>query len=61
MLVSQETLWTQGLQYARPPCPSLLKFAQVHVHCIGEAIQPPHPLRLSFSALNLSQHQGLFQ
>ena len=40
----------------------LLKFAQVHVHCIGDANQPPHPLMLSSpSALSLSQHQGLFQ
>ena len=40
----------------------LRKFAQVHVHCIGDAIQPSHPLMPSFpSALNLSQHQGLFQ
>ena len=40
----------------------LLKFAQVHVHCIGDAIQPSHPLTPSSpSALNLCQHQGLFQ
>ena len=40
----------------------LPEFAQVHVHCIGDAIQPSHPLTSSFpSALNLSQHQGLFQ
>ena len=40
----------------------LLKFAQVHVHYIGDAIQPSHPLMPSFPlALNLSQHQGLFQ
>ena len=40
----------------------LLEFAQVHVHCIGDAIQPSHPLTPSSpSALNLSQHQGLFQ
>ena len=40
----------------------LQKFAQVHVRCIGDAIQPSHPLIPSFpSALNLSQHQGLFQ
>ena len=33
----------------------LLKFAQVHVHCIGDAIQPSHPLTPSSpSALNLS-------
>ena len=40
----------------------LPKFAQVHVHCIGDAIQPSHPLTPSSpSALNLSRHQGLFQ
>ena len=40
----------------------LSEFAQVHVHCIGDAIQPSHPLMpASLSALNLSQHQGLFQ
>ena len=35
---------------------------QTHVHRIGDAIQPSHPL-LSPSppAFNLSQHQGLFQ
>ena len=39
----------------------LLKFAQVHVYCIGDAIQPSHPLMSSSpSVLNLSQHQGLF-
>ena len=38
----------------------LPKFAQVHVHCIGDAIQPSHLLIPSSpSALNLSQHQGL--
>ena len=40
----------------------LPKFAQVHVHCFSDAIQPSHPLTpSSSSALNLSQHQGLFQ
>ena len=38
----------------------LLKFAQVHVHWIGDAIQPPHPLSISFpSTLTISQDQGL--
>ena len=37
-------------------------FAQTHVHCVGDAIQPSHPLLSpSPSALNLSQHQGLCQ
>ena len=40
----------------------LPKFAQVHVHCIGDAIQPSHSLMPSSpSTLNLSKHQGLFQ
>ena len=39
----------------------LLEFAQVHVHCNGDAIQPSHPLMPSSTALNLSQHQGVFQ
>ena len=40
----------------------LPKFVQVHVHWIGDAIQPSHPLTLSSpSALSLSQHHGLFQ
>ena len=39
----------------------LPKFAQVHVHCISDAIQSSHPLMPSSpSALNLSQHQGTF-
>ena len=39
------------------------KFAQGHVHCISDTIQPSHPLMPSSpkTALNLSQHQGLFQ
>ena len=38
------------------------ELAQTHVHWVGDATQPSHPL-LSPSppALNLSQHQGLFQ
>ena len=38
------------------------EFAQTHIHWIGDAIQPSHPLSPpSPPALNLSQHQGLFQ
>ena len=40
----------------------LPEFAQTHVHWVGDAIQPSHPLLpLSPPALNLSQHRGLFQ
>ena len=39
----------------------LLEFAQVHVHCISDAVQPSHPLLPSSpSAISLSQHWGLF-
>ena len=45
-----------------PVLHSLPKFAQTHIHWVGDAIQPSHPLSLlSPPALNLSQHQGLFQ
>ena len=40
----------------------LLESTQLHVHCVGDAIQPSHPLSSpSPPALNLSQHQGLFK
>ena len=35
----------------------LLKFAQVHVHCISDAIQPSHLLMPSSPAFNLSQQE----
>ena len=40
----------------------LLELAQIHVHWVSDAIQPSHLLSPpSPPALNLSQHQGLFQ
>ena len=40
----------------------LLEFAQTHVHWVSNAIQPSRLLSPSSPlALNLSQHQGLFQ
>ena len=55
------TPWTAAHQASL----SIINFpelAQIHVHPVGDAIQPSHPL-LSPSppAFNLSQHQGLFQ
>ena len=39
----------------------LPQFAQIHVHCVGDAIQPSHPFwSPSPPALNLSQDQVLF-
>ena len=34
---------------------------QTHVHCVGDATQPSHPLLSPSPAFNLSQHQGLFK
>ena len=49
----------------RPGLPvyhQLLEFTQTHVHRVGDAIQPSHPLSSpSPPAFNLSQHQGLFK
>ena len=39
----------------------LLEFTQTHVHRVGDAIQPCHPLSPPSPALNLSQHHALFQ
>ena len=40
----------------------LPEFTQIHIHQVGDAIQPSHPLSTpSPLAPNLSQHQGLFQ
>ena len=40
----------------------LWEFAQTYVHWVSDAIQPSHPLSPpSLPAINLSQHQGIFQ
>ena len=40
----------------------LPEFTQTHVHWVGDAIQPSHPLSSPFPpAFSLSQYQGLFQ
>ena len=39
----------------------ILKSAQTHVHWVGDAIQPSHPLLPVSPALNISPNQGLFQ
>ena len=54
---------THGLQHAGFPVHHQLpELAQTHVHQVGDAIQPSHPLSThSPPAFNLSQHQGLFK
>ena len=40
----------------------LLELGHTHVHRVGDAIQPSHPLSSpSPPAFSLTQHQGLFQ
>ena len=52
------TPWMPGL----PVHHQLPEFTQTHVHWVGDAIQPSHPLwSPSLLTFNLSQHQGLFQ
>ena len=61
---SYPTLW-DPMNRSTPGHPVhhlLLKFTRSHVLWVGDAIQPSHPLSSpSPPALNLSQHQGLFQ
>ena len=53
------------MDYSMPGFPvhhQLLGFTQTHVHWVGGAIQPSHPLSSPFPpTFNLSQHQGLFK
>ena len=52
------TCTTPGL----PVYHQLPELTQTHVHWVGDAIQPSHPLPSpSPPAINLSQHQGLFR
>ena len=61
--IMSDSLWshephTPGL----PVHHQLPESTQTHGHWVGDAIQPSHPLSSpSPPALNLSQHQGLFQ
>ena len=43
--VVSDSLRPHELQQDRPPCPSPIpEFTQTHVHRVGDAIQPSHPL-----------------
>ena len=55
-----------SMDYSTPDLPvhyQLPEFTQTHVHQVGDAIQPSHPLSSSPSppAPNPPQHHGLFQ
>ena len=62
-LVMSDSLRPHGLQHAWLPfLHQLPEIAQTHIHRVGDAIQPSHPLSSpSPPAFSLSQHQGLFQ
>ena len=51
-----------GQQQDRPSCPSPTpRVYSTHLHWVGDAIEPSHPLLFPFPPdFNLSQHQGLF-
>ena len=57
--------WQPHVDCSTPGFPvhhQLPELAQTHVHQVGDAIQPSHPLSCPYlPAFNLSQHQGLFQ
>ena len=61
--VMSDSLRPLEQQHTRLPCHyQLPELAQTHVHWVGDAIQPSHPLSSpSPPAFNLSQHQGLFK
>ena len=61
--VMSKSLRPHGLQHTKSPCPSPTPgTCSTHVHRVSDAIQPSHPLSSpSPSAINCSQHQGLFQ
>ena len=54
-----------SMNHSTPGLPvhhQLPEFTQIHVHRVGDAIQPSHPLSSLFPpAPNPSQHQSLFQ
>ena len=57
-----DSLWPMDCRTSGFPVLHYLpEFAQTHVHWIDDAIQPSHSLSSPSLALNLCQHQGLFQ
>ena len=59
--VASNSLWPHGLQHTKPSVHHQLpEFTQIHVHWVGDAIQPPHPLSApSPPASTLSLHDAL--
>ena len=61
--VMSDSLWPMNCSTSGFPVHHQIpELDQTHVHWVGDAIQPSHPLLFpSPPALSLSQHQGLFQ
>ena len=60
--VVSDSLWPRGLSTPGfPVLHHLPEPVQTHVHWVGDAVQPSHPLSSPSLAFNLSQHHGLFQ
>ena len=61
--VMSDSLWPHELKHTGLPVHHKLPdFTQTHVHWVGDAIQPSHPLSSPYPpAPNPSQHQGLSQ
>ena len=58
--VVSDSLWLHGLQHAWLPCPSPSpELDQIYVHCVGDAIQPSHPV-IPFSCLQFFPASGSF-
>ena len=53
------TPWTAGTPVSPPPSFTISEFAQTHVHWVGDAIQPSHPLT-PFSCLQSFPALGSF-
>ena len=60
--VMSNSLWSHGLQHTDfPVLHCLPQSALTHVHGVGDAIQPSHPVTPFSSCPHLSQHWGPFQ
>ena len=59
--VMSNSLWPHGLQHTRPPIHHQLpEFTQTHVHRVGDAIQPSHPLSSPSPQLSIFSNIRVF-
>ena len=61
-VAQSRTTLCDPMNHSTPGLPVHHHLPETHVHRVGDAIQPSHPLSSPFpSALNPSQYQSLFQ